>query len=94
VAAGLVILANIFANGEIVLRQRNNQCVVHVDLLLREAAPSDDKAGAHFCIKPKAWNRFIHTSKYRLSQLNFGSFTEPMAGASDALSEALENQEN
>jgi hypothetical protein len=42
---------------------------------------------------PNARKNFFHTSKSRLSPLNFGSFTEFIACASDALSIATENQE-
>jgi hypothetical protein len=38
--------------------------------------------------------RFFHTSKSRLFPLNFGSFTESIAGATDALSRAPKHQEN
>jgi hypothetical protein len=41
---------------------------------------------------PNVRKRFFRTSKYRLSPLNFGSFTESIAGASHALLGAQENQ--
>jgi hypothetical protein len=43
---------------------------------------------------PSARKSFFHTSKSRLSPLNFGSCTESIASASDALAKAPENQEN
>jgi hypothetical protein len=42
---------------------------------------------------PNARKRFFHTSKSRLSPLSFGSFTESISGALNALSRAPENQE-